>query len=77
MERIALVRATTGEVIHPEVEVNPGDDTQKLSTFEVLNFSVGPQWHNALAHDGSEFLRNGKLVSSWSRKTTPAGRLAW
>src|SRR5699024_2273420 len=55
-ERVALVRALTGEVIHPEVDVSNGTDTRRLSGPGDVSFSVPIDWHQREAGDGSYFL---------------------
>src|SRR5699024_969080 len=60
MERVALVRALTGEVIHPEVEAISGDDTRGLSRSGDMSFRVSLDWHKHKAADGSYFLDKRK-----------------
>lgn len=62
MQRIALVRATTGEVIHPEVLVQHGDDILKVSQPGAINFSVAPEWETMVAHDGSLMFEKRKTL---------------
>lgn len=51
MERVALYRPLTGEVLHPELEVKTGSDTRSLSGPGDITFTVAPQWHDAVAED--------------------------
>src|SRR5699024_8478239 len=60
MERVALVRALTCEVIHPEVEAISGDDTRGLSRSGDMSFRVSLDWHKHKAADGSYFLYKRK-----------------
>lgn len=53
--RVALVRALTGEVIHPEVEVIAEDDTRRLSAPGSVTLTVPIEWHQRKAPDGSPF----------------------
>lgn len=62
MERVALVRALTGEVIHPEVDAISGDDTRKLSVPGDVSFSVPIDWHQRMAEDGSYFFDKRKTL---------------
>lgn len=76
MQRIVLVRATTGEVIHPEVKVQPGDDAMKVSQPAAINFSVAPEWETMIAHDGSLMLENRKtlvVVEAANRQISSVG----
>lgn len=60
--RVALVRALTGEVIHPEVDVIEGNDTRRLSGPGDVSFSVPIDWHQREAGDGSYFLDKRKTL---------------
>lgn len=61
-ERIALVRALTGEVIHPEVEVLSGDDTRSLSRPGDISLNLSLDWHQCEAKDGSYMLDKRKTL---------------
>lgn len=62
MQNVVLVRATTGERLHSEVPVHPGDDTGKVSAPAAINFSVPSEWETKLAHDGSRMIEKGKTL---------------
>lgn len=63
MERVALVRPFTWDVIHPEISVKSGSDTRALSGPGDITFTVDPSWHNSTAEDGRPFFQErGTLV---------------
>lgn len=63
MERVALVRPLTGEVIYPEVAAKSGSDTRSLNGPGDITFSVDPSWHSRMAEDDRPFfVERGTLV---------------
>lgn len=63
VERIALVRPFSGFVVYPEVQAKSGSDTRSLSGPGDISFTVGPEWHNAIAEDDQPFFqKRGTLV---------------
>lgn len=61
-DRVVFVRALTGEVLHPEVEVLSGDVDRKLSQPGAINLSVPLDWHQQQARDGSYILDERKTL---------------
>lgn len=51
-EHISLYRPLTGELLHPELDVIEGSDTQALNGPGDIEFTVGPEMHAELAPDG-------------------------
>jgi hypothetical protein len=65
MERVALVRPFTWEVIHPDIYAftKSGSDAGTLSNPGDISFTVEPGWHNRLAGDDRPFfIKRGTLV---------------
>ena len=69
MERVALVRPFSWEVLYPEVQAKRGADARSLNAPGDISFSVAPTWHNALAADGRPFFVSGGLLSLWNGRT--------
>lgn len=61
-ERVVFIRALTGAVLHPEVEVVSGDVLRKLSQPGDISFSVPIEWHQWQARDGSYILDERKTL---------------
>src|SRR5690625_3360873 len=65
MERVALIRPLSGEVIHPDIRAytKSGSDTGTLSNPGDISFTVEPGWHGRLAGDDRPyFIERGTLV---------------
>lgn len=65
MERVALVRPFTWDVIHPDIYAytKSGSDTGTLSHPGDITFTVEPGWHGRLAGDDRPyFIERGTLV---------------